>query len=392
MALTEVKSTGHLANSTGKSDHRIPQLDGWRGLSILGVVAGHLLVVRYGVAPDSTMGRAAGILSSWGVCVFFVISGFIIAKLALRELKLCGRFSICDFYIRRCFRIIPPYFLYLGCVAVANGLSWIDQPISGVLAAGAFICNFPSPRCGWAVAHTWTLAIEEQFYIGFPLLFVFFNRQLRTTFGTIFCILVAMPILRFLFQLEGGWRFVSSVAPSYAYICIGVLAAAYEDNIRVLSQGRAGHLISAAAGFVVVGFFLSDTIATVPLRSVTAYLQVLLHIVFLPISLAWLVAASVHQSNRFVWMLRAAPLQFVGLISYSLYLWQQLFTGSPQFLLSRSPLQIWPLMFLVATLSYYVIERSAVRAGKWLVGKTNRVDGAVRSYRSLDQVSAGEAS
>lgn len=375
---------------TGESDRRISQLDGWRGVSILCVVIGHLLTLRYGVAIDSTLGRATGILALWGVNIFFVISGFIIAKLALRELQRRGRFSLRDFYVRRGFRIIPPYFFYLGCVAIANGLSWIDQPISGVVAAGAFICNFPSPRCGWAVAHTWTLAIEEQFYIFFPLFFVLINRKATAAFGTIFCILTAVPMLRFLLHLEGGWRVISSLAPSYAYICIGALAAASEDRIKLLSQRRAGHLISIAAGLVVFSFFLSDTIAAVPNGSLVSYVRVLLHLVVLPISFSWLIAASVHQSNRFVRLLKAPPLRFVGVISYSLYLWQQLFTGTPEFFVSRSPLLIWPLMFLIAALSYYVIERPAVRAGRRLATNADRMGATCGSYRTLDQVRAGQ--
>ncbi len=385
-----MKILNYFGSAAGKSDHRISQLDGWRGISIACVVIGHLLTLRYGVASDSSVGRAVGLLASWGVSIFFVISGFIITKLALSEHKRQGRFSIRDFYIRRSFRIIPPYFFYLGCVAIANGLSWIVQPFSGVLAAAAFVCNFPSPSCTWAVAHTWTLAIEEQFYIIFPLLFIFFNRHIRAVFGTIFCILMALPILRFLLQLEGGWRVISSLAPSYGYICVGALAAAHEDKIKSLSRGHNGQIISATVGLLISGLFLSDAVVTVPLGSSAAYLRVLLHIIIPPVGFAWIVAVSVYQSSYFVRLLATPPLPFVGTISYSLYLWQQLFTGTQEFYASRSPLLIWPLMFLVATLSYYVIERPVVRVGKLLMTNTDLVQAtAVGADRAPGQVSVG---
>src|ERR1035438_1550128 len=95
------------------STSRIPQLDGWRGVSIVLVITGHLLNIRYSSYTSSGAEfPVVGHLATWGVDIFFVISGFIITKLALAEKRLSGHFSVRGFYIRRCFRIIPPFFLY----------------------------------------------------------------------------------------------------------------------------------------------------------------------------------------------------------------------------------------------------------------------------------------
>lgn len=346
---------------------RIQQLDGWRGISILCVAFGHLLTLRYGVANDSILSQTAGALAIWGVMIFFVISGYIITMLALRENRTRGLFSIRDFYIRRCFRIIPPYFLYLGCIAVAAAMHLIVQSFFGVFAAAAFTCNVPSVDCGWFAAHSWTLAFEEQFYVIFPVLFVSANRQTRTVFGILFVCLVALPLLRFLFHLDGWWRLVDSFAPGFSFICIGAVAAAYDEEIKLLSRGSAGNYISSVVGLLLFGLLLLDSAPRFPLGSPISYIQLLLNNVLLPVGLAWLIASSVHQSNYLTRALIVRPLLFVGVISYSLYLWQQLFTAELKLYISHGVLLFWPLMFLAAALSYYFIERPAVRLGKRFV-------------------------
>jgi len=86
--------------ATEKSDRRIAQLDGWRGISILFVVVGHLISTHYNTTHNPDDPSVANVLSGWGVSIFFVISGLIITKLALREYDQTGRFSVRNFYTR----------------------------------------------------------------------------------------------------------------------------------------------------------------------------------------------------------------------------------------------------------------------------------------------------
>jgi peptidoglycan/LPS O-acetylase OafA/YrhL len=352
-----------------KSGHRIAQLDGWRGVSILLVVIGHLNV-RFNPHPEELVNyqSLAFHLQTLGFNIFFVISGFIITKLALREYDRTGRFSIRNFYTRRFFRIIPPFFVYLGSVMLAATFLLIEQPHSETLTAAAFVCNIPGISCGWFVGHSWTLAYEEQFYICFPLLLALIGLNMRKFVAILFIVLGTLPFVRFALDLSDGWRTFASFATVFSYICVGAVIAAYEDSIRRHSASRHAAYFSCGAASLLIGLLFLNTFAFLP-GSPLAYMQLSLNNIMPPVCIAWLVGSSVHQSNLFTRVLTTPPLLFIGMISYSLYLWQQMFTA-PRWLYISGPhnlLLIPPLMFVVATLSYYLVERPSVQLGKRLV-------------------------
>jgi peptidoglycan/LPS O-acetylase OafA/YrhL len=361
-----------------KSGYRITQLDGWRGISILFVVVGHLVDRRYSAHPVAS--SMAGILSIWGVSIFFVISGFIITKLALREYQKTGRFSIRNFYTRRIFRIIPPFFCYLGIILVASAYSFIVQRYPETLVAALFACNLPSVQCGWFAGHTWTLAFEEQFYILFPLLFASFWRYAKEVFGTLFVTLVGILFVVRLGQFQ-SWIVVAGFASSFSFICIGAAAAAYESDLVVVSASRHSSYLSYAAVLVVVLLFFLDNASLFPEGNAIKYVRGPLNILIFPLCIAWLVASSVHKSNYFTRMLATPVLQFTGLISYSLYLWQQLFTAPLVFYIHDSIFLVSPLMFGAAAASYYLIERPSMQACKKLLANT--ATGNLRAYHPV---------
>ncbi|HYQ07093.1 MAG TPA: acyltransferase [Xanthobacteraceae bacterium] len=139
---------------------RITVLDGWRCFSIMIVMYGHL-------ADYSSIGymlrfHGYGML---GVAFFFVISGFVICTVLTGEFEKSRRVSIFGFYIRRCFRILPPLILFL----IAAWTLEIASPRS-IAKAALFLCNLKF--CDPNVDHLWSLAYEEQFYILFPIVLV----------------------------------------------------------------------------------------------------------------------------------------------------------------------------------------------------------------------------
>jgi len=360
-----------------KSESRIAQLDGWRGVSILFVVVGHLVNQYYNDTHDTGHvdiidGGFARVLSLWGVNIFFVISGFIITKLALREHDRNGCFSVRDFYTRRFFRIIPPFFLYLGAVVVAGAFSLIDQRTSDVLPAAAFVCNFPVMECGWFVGHSWTLAYEEQFYITFPLLFALTGTYMRQAIPLLFVGLVAFPFIRFFLHMSEAWHDVANFAPAFSIICAGAVMAACEEPIKRLAQSRYAIYISCAAVLALGGLLVFNADATIAVGSLSHNIRAALNKTVMVGGIAWLVVSSVYQTNLLTRMLTAPPLLFLGMISYSLYLWQQLFTAPYARYLSDGMPHLFPLMFVAATLSYYVVERPSVRLGKRLLDRWAR--------------------
>lgn len=138
---------------------RIPSLDGLRAISIAVVMVGHLAKWKHVSLP---------LLSPYGalgVHVFFVLSGYLITNLLLREQERTSAISLSDFYVRRAFRIFPAAFVFLGVVVA---LYWRERHWTHVAAAVFYVANMDIWR-PWIFGHLWSLSIEEQFYLLWPL-------------------------------------------------------------------------------------------------------------------------------------------------------------------------------------------------------------------------------
>ncbi len=370
--LTATRAVGVTSLDTGRSvayEPRIRVLDGWRGVSIILVIAGHLVNYRYwDDSPVNLPYRFADTLSVTGVDIFFVISGFIITTLALREGETFGQFSPTAFYIRRVLRIIPPYFLYLLFILCLSVNGKIGQLPSQTLLGAAFACNLPQADCGWFVGHSWSLAYEEQYYLLFPLLFLWLGRSFRRMLGLLLIVLLGLPVLRLVLGL-GPWVFsICHASFSVSFICIGALMAAYSGRLKQMSENRYAAYAIVLAAFCLAGLLWLDVIshARPDLRRLVK-LRIVLVPTLEPLCIAWLVGSSVYIKHWATRLLSSVPLQFLGMISYSLYLWQQLFTSSPAAYLDAPWLKFAPLMLVVATLSYYLVERPCIRLGKRII-------------------------
>ena len=322
------------------------------------VVAAHLIHNRYGLGNFAT--------SDTGVLIFFVISGFIITKLAIGEHAKDGHFRVGRFYIRRSLRILPPFFVYLACVLVASAAGLIDQNPAQVYAAGAFLCFSTLVPCQWFVAHSASLGYEELFYVLFPLIFFTFARTPRIVFGSILLGLVTFLLLRRTLQLHIS--FVTLTAAMFIFICSGAAAAAFEPAIERLARTRFGTALWLLSAAIVTAKIVYASNYQVPVtETVNPEPTIPLPIIFklLPAAVTWLVVGSLYGGSRIYAFLTWRPLLWVGQISYSLYLWQELFTAPPEFYTASSPLLVPPLMFAVAAASYYWIELPCRRASKW---------------------------
>ncbi|MBI3881696.1 MAG: acyltransferase [Verrucomicrobia bacterium] len=164
------------------SARRLPELDAIRGIAILLVLAFHCYgeLVKFEVVPKSVLDYFHRALAlGWsGVDLFFVLSGFLIGGILIDQREEAGYFK--PFYIRRACRILPAYLLVLlpFTVVVLSGVTWTNLHV-GQLFKGTvplwqyftFTQNFSFEDWGavW-LSVTWSLGIEEQFYLGFPLL------------------------------------------------------------------------------------------------------------------------------------------------------------------------------------------------------------------------------
>jgi peptidoglycan/LPS O-acetylase OafA/YrhL len=148
------------------SARRIPILDGMRGVGILGVIAYHF---GLGVIP-----------ADLGLSMFFVLSGFLITWLLLREWHARGDVSLRRFYARRTLRIFPAYYVFLAVSFAADRVLHDAWPPGLGLAAVGYLVNYYNALHGHpttTIAHAWSLSVEEQFYVLWPLVFVWLARR-----------------------------------------------------------------------------------------------------------------------------------------------------------------------------------------------------------------------
>jgi len=335
-----------------RSEGRIPSLDGLRAASILFVVLGH---VAYTAGfPLPRIAHASGDLAMIGVRVFFVISGFLITSLLLREEAKTGRISLGHFYLRRTLRIFPPFYVYVAAVAVAASVGLIELHRHDLLAAFTYTTNYHHDRA-WYLGHAWSLAVEEQFYLLWPFLFAFLGsaRAARVALAAvILCPIVRLVLLIGFPALRPG---IGETFPTVAdAIAVGCLLACYRS--RIDSSPRLLALISAR------WFWIVPLIALGAQFNPSAKLQCLVGETVTNVGVALLIERVVRFPTAAVGrFLNAGPVVFVGVLSYSLYLWQQPFMDRhASGLIYRFPLNI-ALAFAAAVCSYYLIEKPALR-------------------------------
>ena len=197
------------------ANNRNGLIDGWRGISVLCVVIGHYLSYQFpptGVRPfqaivhsgdwlevvKNLLYRMVVPIGETGVLFFFVISGYLITKLLVSEEERNGRVSLGAFYIRRFFRIMPPFYVYLLTLLVLRSFGFIYLQNDAFVRSAAYVCNLSTFKCSWWLGHTWSLSVEEQFYVGWPLIFIWVGFCRRPMVAVISLIILAVASYFFL--------------------------------------------------------------------------------------------------------------------------------------------------------------------------------------------------
>ena len=176
------RPVGNPTGNPNTREGRIKELDGWRALSVLLVIIDHFSIFRIGdpLAPHHKLDQFLQDAGPLGVRVFFVISGFVICRLMVVEESRYGVVSLRGFYLRRAFRILSPFGLYLAAVCLLFGAGFLNGSWRGIASGALFLCDLkPASHASWLVSHTWSLAVEEQFYLVFPALWVLAGKTRR---------------------------------------------------------------------------------------------------------------------------------------------------------------------------------------------------------------------
>jgi peptidoglycan/LPS O-acetylase OafA/YrhL len=299
------------------------------------------LVILSHVEEDTFQGTWS--LGHFGVTSFFVISGFLITLLLIRERERGGDISIARFYQRRAFRILPAYVVLMGGVAI---LQFADvYAISSVswLRVFTYTSCFSTLMMAPVLAHTWSLSVEEHFYFLWPVLFKYCRP--RTAVAILATYIVAAPLLRWVILRSAvSWLDPNYASPSQmASIAVGcVLAFAVttaSDKIPSSSLLIGLGIALLAASLAMGGHPNLRSVFSDSLRACG-------------FGLIMVAILSMRQENPMARLLNSRPLTWIGVLSYSLYLWQQLLTHS------KTP--AWwdlPALFAIALVSYHFIER-----------------------------------
>ena len=341
-----------------RKDTRIASLDGLRAISIGLVLLGHASGTAGSFLPAGIAYHLA--IGDLGVRVFFVISGFLITTLLMEETERTGSISLGQFYLRRTCRIFPPYYAFLLVLIVLDSGQWITLAPGDVFHAFTYTSNYHNDR-SWNVGHTWSLSVEEQFYLLWPAALLILRRAGGLRLATAF--VVAAPILRIVL-----WTFVPAVKDTVSTrfetvadaIAIGCILALVRGTIHRVALYRAllaSRWLLVAPPIIVLAGLLAERPRFDYLVGFT------LRNVLIGVCLDWCIT---HPNGRVGRLLNRQPFVFVGLISYSLYLWQQIFLNRHvETLATTFPLNL-ALAGGAAVASYYLVERPVLTLRRWL--------------------------
>jgi peptidoglycan/LPS O-acetylase OafA/YrhL len=291
---------------------RMRALDGLRAISIAFVIVDHMLR-NHLVSGDGPWWRFD--LGRVGVRIFFVISGFLITGLLLRELETTGRIHLRRFFFRRFMRIAPPALVFLGVMAIVAAAGFSPATPRDFLHALTYTSNYV--QMPWDLGHTWSLSVEEQFYLFWPLVLAAFGLAGgRVAVGVW---LLAAPLFRYVAGSTGDWPY---------YYLFG-----FEANADALAVGCGVAMLRDAAWqsvrwrAFVTGRLLWPAVFTLaltwPLTALSPMREVVgISLVNFAVALVVERCLRVPDEALTRW-LDAPVMTFVGVLSYALYLCQQ---------------------------------------------------------------------
>jgi peptidoglycan/LPS O-acetylase OafA/YrhL len=258
-----------------------------------------------------------------GVDLFFVLSGFLIVTLLLREKNRSGRISLRKFYMRRTLRIFPPYYGLLALLSVV----YIVLP--GLNTSASFFDCLPfylTYTSNWSLRQAanlgimWSLAAEEQFYVAWPAV----EKYLRA--GQVYLVLAVVVLINQLINfgvLDGvlAWLYGLDRAPplpildsTFTPIALGVVVAHVLDHPQGFAA--AARWLGQRNSAVMLLLLLLSLVAWLP-ADLSGWPRLSLHVVMA----AWLTSLVVREDNGMRVVMTARPVAFVGAISYGMYLY-----------------------------------------------------------------------
>lgn len=338
-----------------------PSLDGLRAIAVLLVMLVH---------AHFFLGHNGQI----GVSVFFTLSGFLITTLLMEEYDKRNDISLKGFYIRRTMRLFPALYLLIGAILIYalfvvsnNGLK--QTLLKEIYPASLYVYNI-SWTWGWGktaelLGHTWSLAVEEQFYLVWPWIILWVMRKNATQL-LLWILLAFIPISWYLSGTNMYPQLVKDVVRESIFIgCLGALLyrkgylKKIPSFVAVLSLGI----------ILVVGILACPPDCPIVSKGhIPFHLPLKFFNLAAVLSLLVIAGLLCHPQSLLHRLLSYQPMVFVGKISYALYLWHvpvfrwfadnKTLPGSVAFILK------FVVTFICALISWYLIEKRATALGR----------------------------
>jgi peptidoglycan/LPS O-acetylase OafA/YrhL len=343
------------AANHGKRRDYLPTLDGWRAIAIIWVIESHTRLWSVGRFSSQWI-RFHG---DRGVQLFFALSGLLICSRLLDEEQRFGAISLRSFYTRRLFRIQPAALTYLAVISLLMLIGGITAVWTPVVGAALMIRDiWPWAAHNWQTGHFWSLAVEEHFYLVFPG-FLVLCRRYRLALTSV--MVVALEFWRH-FVLRSPRLQEYAMVPQLrtdlvvSGILLGCVFALALRRPQLREYARA---------------YLYPWVALLYTAAVFARLQLHHssndHALLITVYPVLLVATMLHPESLTSRFLELRPLRYIGRISYSLYLWQQLFVPGDDAVAPHTyrthVFLCWLAAFACAIVSYHSIETPLVRLG-----------------------------
>jgi peptidoglycan/LPS O-acetylase OafA/YrhL len=333
-------------------DRRIPTLDGWRGIAVFMVILSHL---EAGYLVGRNWGSSIWNTGQHGVQIFFVLSGYLITSTLLRE----QRIKLGNFYLRRFFRLMPAAWTYLLVLGLLTLFTHMKTLGGDLWACLFFFRNYiPETRTNTCTEHFWSLSLEEQFYLAWPPVLALLGRK-RAAIAAAAAVL-AIAVYRYFF-IASTHNFYSFQHTEFRAdgLLVGCLLA------LVLANEPARLWLQRYAR-VVFWLCLAPLAWDIYKYSVDGFMS-LNESILLALMIG---STSLEPATLPGRVLESQHLKAVGIMSYSIYLWQGLFFRANWGYLG-------PLLFAASfMLSWRFLEQPGIALGRRILARLERSDSA----------------
>jgi peptidoglycan/LPS O-acetylase OafA/YrhL len=351
----------------------IPSLNGLRALSIIMVICSHFY--RHNFFSDNFLVRYVKLWvfnGALGVNVFFIISGFLITTLLISERENYGKISLKNFYLRRTIRIFPAYYFLLLVYFILQLFGLLHLSARNWLSDITYTKQF-FPDSDNETGHLWSLSVEEIFYLIWPIVFIKSKSNSIKIILFLITVITTARIFQYNYPIP---KYVSTIYSTGDALLVGCLFAInYDEIVGFVGKMKNWNLLLFPAIIVSVFIFAHlyylssaepQTKTSSNLNAMQALSYSLLGNIglFTNLLIGLIIVYSINIKSLWSGFLNLPFMEYIGKLSYSIYLWQQLFTQDKSFFHKMPLLILVSFIFLSACFSYYIIEKPFLQLKK----------------------------